>query len=110
MQKSQDGRAVCSTSNAKPSHHSRACTTACMSGKKRKNYAGSEDPLPTLIKEKKSHFGNGYRKTAPPKGKNRSVGIRRVASLTGKNRLLMTVDNSTGKCASGMDKFGSVIA
>ena len=35
-----------------------------------------------------------------------SLGIKRVAGL---NRLLKTVDNSTGKCASGKDKFGSVI-
>jgi hypothetical protein len=36
------------------------------------------------------------------------MGIRRVAGLTW-NRLLMRVDNSTGKGTSGMDKSGSVI-
>jgi hypothetical protein len=42
------------------------------------------------------------------KGKEKSMGIRRVAGLAG-NRLLMRVDNSTGKGTSGMDKFNSKV-
>jgi hypothetical protein len=34
------------------------------------------------------------------------MGIKRVAGLT-RNRLLMTVNNSTGKGTSGMDEFSS---
>jgi hypothetical protein len=36
------------------------------------------------------------------------MGIKRVAGLTW-NRLLMRVDNSTGKGTSGMDKFNSEV-
>jgi len=32
----------------------------------------------------------------------------RVGGLTG-NQILMAVDNSTGKCASCMDRYGSVV-
>jgi hypothetical protein len=39
-------------------------------------------PLPTLIR-KRSHFGTKYRKAPPPrKGKEKSMGIRRVAGST----------------------------
>jgi hypothetical protein len=56
-----------------------------------------------------SHFDTEYRKAPPPrKGKEKSMGIRRVAGLAC-NRLLMRVDNSTGKGTSGMDKFSSNI-
>ena len=53
------------------------------------------------------HFGTGYHKTPPVENK-KSLGITRVAGLAW-NRLLMRVDNSTGKGMYGMDKFGSVI-
>jgi hypothetical protein len=36
------------------------------------------------------------------------MGMRRVAGLIC-NWLLMRVDDNTGKCASGMDKFGSIV-
>ena len=36
------------------------------------------------------------------------MGIRRIAGLAW-NRLLMRVDNSTGKGTSGMDKFSSKV-
>ena len=49
--------------------------------KKRKNYAGSESHSPHKLR-KRSHFGNEYRKAPPPrKGKEKSMGIRRVAGL-----------------------------
>jgi len=56
----------------------------------------------TSIK-KRSHSGTGYRRNPPPI----SMEIRRVAGLTW-NRLVRA-DNRTGKCASGVDKFGSVV-
>jgi hypothetical protein len=48
-------------------------TEALRSNSKEKNYAGSEKTLPTLIR-KRSHFGTGYRKTPPPKGKGKING------------------------------------
>jgi hypothetical protein len=55
------------------------------------------------------HFGIRYRKTPPPnRTRERSTGIRRVAGLT-RNRLLMGVNHKTGKCTSGMDKYGSAV-
>jgi hypothetical protein len=58
---------------------------------------------------KRSHFGTKYRKAPPPqKGKEKSMGIKRVAGLAW-NRLLMRVDNSTGKGTSGMDKFSNEV-
>jgi len=76
--------------------------------KKRKNHAGSEHHSPHKLR-KRVHFGTEYRKAPPPrKGKEKSMGIRRVAGVVW-NRLLMRVDNSTGKGTSGMDKFSSKI-
>jgi hypothetical protein len=76
--------------------------------KKEKNYAGSENHSPHYLR-KNSHFGTEYRKALPPqKGKEKSMGIRRVAGLAW-NRLLMRVDNSTGKGTSSMDKFSSKV-
>jgi hypothetical protein len=46
-----------------------------------KNYAGSENHSPHQLR-KRSHFGTEYRKAPPPrKGKEKSMGIRRVAGL-----------------------------
>jgi predicted transcriptional regulator len=42
------------------------------------------------------------------KEKEKPMGIKRVAGLAG-NRLLMRVDNSTGKGTSGMDKLSSEV-
>jgi hypothetical protein len=48
---------------------------------KRKNYVGSESHSPHLL-SKRSHFGTDYRKAPPPrKGKEKLMGIRRVAGL-----------------------------
>ena len=72
--------------------------------KKKKSYAGSESHSPHQLRNR-SHFGTEYRKAPPPrKEKEKSMGIKRVAGLA-LNRLLMRVDNSTGKGTSGMDKF-----
>jgi hypothetical protein len=61
-----------------------------------KNYAG-----PHQLR-KRSHFGTEYRKAPPPrKGKEKSMGIKRVAGLA-QNWVLMRVDNSTGKGTSVM--------
>jgi hypothetical protein len=49
--------------------------------RKRKNYAGSENHSPHQVR-KRSHFGTEYRKAPPPrKGKEKSMGIKRVAGL-----------------------------
>jgi hypothetical protein len=49
--------------------------------KKRINYAGSENHSPHYLR-KRSHFGTEYRKAPPPrKGKEKSMGIRRVVGL-----------------------------
>ena len=75
-----------------------------ISKEKRNNYAGSEHHSPHQVR-KRSHFGTEYHKAPPPwKGKEISMRIKRVAGLAW-NRLLMKVNNSTGKGTSGMDKF-----
>jgi hypothetical protein len=49
--------------------------------KKRKNYAGSKNHSPQQSR-KRSHFGTEYCKAPPPqKGKEKSMGIKRVAGL-----------------------------
>jgi hypothetical protein len=77
--------------------------------KKKKKLRKQWKPLPTLKKER-SHFGTGYR-TDPSTNKIgkyqwESGGI--PAGLTW-NQLLMTVDISAGKCASGTNKFGNMV-
>jgi hypothetical protein len=50
--------------------------------KKKKKHAGSESHSPHKSR-KRSHFGTEYRKApSPRKGKEKSMGIRRVAGLT----------------------------
>jgi len=45
------------------------------------NYSGGESHSPRYLR-KRSHFGTEYRKAPPPrKGKEKSMGIRRVAGL-----------------------------
>jgi hypothetical protein len=63
--------------------------TECMKKKRRrKNYVGSESHSPHQLR-KRSHFGTEYRKAPPPrKGKENSMGIRRVAGFAS-NQLLM---------------------
>ena len=64
---------------------------------------------PNINLGKRSHFGTDYRKAPPPQnGKEKSMGIRRVAGLAW-YRLLMKVDNSTGKGTPGMDKLSSKV-
>jgi hypothetical protein len=49
--------------------------------RKKKNYAGSENHSPHQSR-KRSHFGTEYRKAPPPrKGKEKLMGIKRVAGL-----------------------------
>ena len=49
--------------------------------KEKNNYAGSENHSPHKLR-KRSHFGTEYRKAPPPrKGKEKSMGIKRVAGL-----------------------------
>jgi len=53
-------------------------TSTCLATKEKKNYVGSENYSPM----KRSHFGTEYCKAPPPrKGKEKSMGIRRVAGL-----------------------------
>jgi hypothetical protein len=50
--------------------------------KEKKNYAGSGNHSPHKLR-KKSHFGTEYCKAPPPrKGKEKLMGIKRVAGLT----------------------------
>jgi len=65
-------------------------------------------PLPTLIKEKEPLWYRVLWDSSTKRYRNTPMEIRRVAGLTW-NRLLMTVITSTGKCASDMDKSGSVV-
>ena len=76
--------------------------------RKKKKLRRQWKPLPHEIR-KRSHFGTEYRKAPPPrKGIEKPMGIKRIAGLAW-NRLLMRVDNSTGKGASSMDKFCSKV-
>ena len=72
-----------------------------MSEKEKEKNIGSESHSPHQLR-KRSHFGTEYRKAPPPrKGKEKSMGIKRVAGLA-QNWVLMRVDNSTGKGTSVM--------
>jgi len=92
-----------------PSSYSRpGCSALSLSRKKLRR---QWKPLPTLIKEKEPLW---YRVPQSKllhrekERKNQWAGIKRVAGLAW-NRLLMRVDNSTGKGTSGMDKFSSEV-
>jgi len=80
----------------------------CQKKKKKEKLRRQWKPLPRQLR-KRSHFGTEYRKAPPPqKGKEKSMGIKRVAGLAW-NRLPMRVDNSTKKGTSGMEKFSSKV-
>ena len=81
--------------------------TMCQVEKERTTQAAKKH-FPHKLR-KRSHFGTGCHKAPPPrKEKGKSMGIRRVAGLAW-NRLLMRVDNSTGKGMSSMDKINSKV-